>query len=37
MTRLAVHIHVGRLRCYRELAVFDARLYVRVGRVDEAA
>jgi hypothetical protein len=31
------HIHVGLLRRFSELAVFDARLYVRVRRVDQPA
>src|SRR5687767_3259949 len=34
VTDLAVHIRVGR---FSELAVFDARLYIRVRRIDEPA
>jgi len=35
VTNLAVHIRVGILGRFSELAVFDARLYIRVGRIDE--
>ena len=34
---LAVHIRVGLSRRFSELAVFDARLYIRVRRIDEPA
>ena len=34
---LAVHIRVGLPRRFSELAVFDARLYIRVRRIDEPA
>jgi hypothetical protein len=34
---LAVHICVGLLRCFCKLTVFDARLYIRVRRVDQPA
>jgi hypothetical protein len=34
-TCLAVHIRVGLLRRFCELTVFDARLYVRVRRVEQ--
>jgi hypothetical protein len=37
VTNLAVPIRVGLPRGFPELAVFDARLYVRVRRVDEPA
>ena len=36
-TYLAVHIRVGLLRRFCELTVFDARLYIRVRRVDHPA
>jgi len=36
-TCLAVHIRVGLLRRFCELTVFDARLYIRVRRVDQPA
>jgi len=36
-TCLAVHIRVGPLRRFCELTVFDARLYIRVRRVDQPA
>src|SRR6266849_5561903 len=36
-TNLAVHIRVGLPRRFSELAVFDARLYIRVRRIDEPA
>ncbi len=36
-TCLAVHIRVGLLRRFSELTVFDARLYIRVRRVDQPA
>ncbi len=36
-TCLAVHIRVGLLRGFCELTVFDARLYIRVRRVDQPA
>ena len=34
VTNLAVHIRVGLSRRFSELAVFDARLYIQVGRID---
>jgi hypothetical protein len=34
---LAVHARVVLPRCFSELAVFDARLYIRVRRIDEHA
>ena len=37
LTNLAVHIRVGLSRRFSELAVFDARLYIRVRRIDEPA
>ena len=37
VTSLSVHIRVGLPRRFSELAVFDARLYVRVRRIDEPA
>ena len=36
-TNLAVHIRVRLPRRFSELAVFYARLYIRVRRIDEAA
>ena len=36
-TYLAVHIRFSLLRRFSELAVFDARHYVRVRRIDEPA
>jgi hypothetical protein len=36
-TCLAVHVRVGLLRRFCELTVLDARLYVRVRRIDEPA
>jgi hypothetical protein len=36
-TCLAVHIRVGLLKHFFELTVFDARLYIRVRRVDQPA
>jgi len=32
---LAVHIRVGLARRFSELAIFDARLYIRIRRIDE--
>jgi hypothetical protein len=37
ITNLAVHIRVGLPRRVSELAVFDARFYIRVRRIDEPA
>ncbi len=37
VTNLAVHIRVALPRRFSELAVFDARLYIRVRRIDEPA
>ena len=37
VTNLAVHIRVDFSRRFSELAVFDARLYIRVRRIDEPA
>jgi hypothetical protein len=37
VTSLAVHIRAGLPRRFSELAVFDARLYIRVRRIDEPA
>ena len=37
VTNLGVHIRVGLPRRFSELAVFDARLYIRVRRIDEPA
>jgi hypothetical protein len=37
VTNLAVHIRVGLPRRFSKLAVFDARLYIRVRRIDEPA
>jgi hypothetical protein len=34
---MEVHIDVGLSRRFSELAVFDARLYIRVRRIDEPA
>jgi hypothetical protein len=34
---LSIHIRVDPSRRFSELAVFDARLYIRVRRVDEPA
>jgi len=36
-TNLAAHIRVALARPFSELAVFDARLYIRVRRIDEPA
>jgi hypothetical protein len=36
-SNLAVRIRLGLSRCFSELAVFDARLYIRVRRIDEPA
>jgi hypothetical protein len=36
-SNLAVRIRLGPSRCFSELAVFDARLYIRVRRIDEPA
>jgi hypothetical protein len=36
-TNLAVYISVGLPRRFSELAVFDARLRIRVRRIDEPA
>jgi len=36
-TCLAVHIRFGLLRRFCELTVFDARLYIRVRRIDQPA
>jgi hypothetical protein len=35
VTNLAVQIRFGLSRRFSELAVFDARLYIRVRRIDE--
>ena len=37
LTNLVVHIRVGLSKRISKLAVFDARLYVRVRRIDETA
>jgi len=37
VTDLAVHIRVALPRHFSELAVFDARLYIGVRRIDEPA
>ena len=37
VTSLAVHVRVGIPSRFSELAVFDARLYIRVRRIDEPA
>ena len=37
LTNLAVHIRVRLPRRFSELAVFDARFYIRVRRIDEPA
>jgi len=37
VTNLAVHIRVDLSRRFSELAIFDARLYIRVRRIDEPA
>ena len=35
VTNLTIHIRVDLSRRFSELAVFDARLYIRVRRIDE--
>ena len=37
ISNLAVRIRLGLSRRFSELAVFDARLYIRVRRIDEPA
>jgi hypothetical protein len=37
VTNLAAHIRDALPRRFSELAVFDARLYIRVRRIDEPA
>ncbi len=37
VTNLAAHIRGALPRRFSELAVFDARLYIRVRRIDEPA
>jgi hypothetical protein len=37
VTNLAIYIRTGLPRGFSELAVFDARLYIRVRRIDEPA
>jgi hypothetical protein len=37
VTNLAAHIRVDLSRRFSELAVFDARLYIRVRHIDEPA
>lgn len=37
VTDLAAHIREALPRCFSELAVFDAHLYIQVRRIDEPA
>jgi hypothetical protein len=37
VTNLAIHIRIGLPRGFSELAVFDARFYIRVRCIDEPA